>query len=68
VADLGAQTGAREPVDAAIQDESIKLADVASGTATALRGDLHVVEDNNNRLDGVPACGGIDLSACVPTS
>ena len=47
-----------------IQDESIKLADVASGTATALRGDLHVVENNNNPLDDVPACGGIDLSVC----
>jgi hypothetical protein len=47
-----------------IQDESIKLADVASGAATALRGDLHVVENNNNPLDGVPACGGIDLSVC----
>jgi hypothetical protein len=47
-----------------IQDESIKLADVASGTATALRGDLHVAENNNNPLDGVPACGGTDLSVC----
>jgi hypothetical protein len=47
-----------------IQDESIKLADVASGTASALRGDLHVAENNNNPLDGVPACGGIDLSVC----
>jgi hypothetical protein len=47
-----------------IQDVSIKLADVASGTASALRGDLRVAENNNNSLDGVPACGGIDLSVC----
>lgn len=47
-----------------IQDEGVKLADVASGTATALRGDLHVAEDENKRLEGVPACGGIDASVC----
>jgi hypothetical protein len=47
-----------------IRDESIKLADVASGTATALRGDLHVAEKDNNPLDAVPACGGIDVSVC----
>ena len=36
-----------------IQDESIKLADVANGTATALRGDLHIAEDDNKSLEPV---------------
>lgn len=48
-----------------IKDESIKLADVASGAATALRGDLHAVQDDNKRLEAVPACGGDDLSVCL---
>ncbi len=47
-----------------IQDESIKLAHVASGTATALRGDLHVAEDDNNRLEAVPSCNADDISGC----
>lgn len=47
-----------------IRDESIKFADVTSAAATALRGELHVAENDNDRLDGVPPCGGIDVSVC----
>jgi hypothetical protein len=47
-----------------LQDESVKLADVASGTVAALRPDLHFARDDNERLEGVPACGGVDISTC----
>jgi hypothetical protein len=47
-----------------LQDESIKLADVASGTVSALRPDLHFARDDNERLEGVPPCGGVDISIC----
>ena len=47
-----------------LQDESIKLADVASGTVAALRPDLRLARHDNERLDAVPACGGIDVSIC----
>ena len=47
-----------------LQDESIKLADVASGTVAALRPDLRLARDDNERLEGVPACGGVDISLC----
>jgi hypothetical protein len=47
-----------------IRDESITLTDVAPGAATALRGDMHVAENDNDALDSVPACVGEDLSVC----
>ncbi len=47
-----------------IQDESIKFADVASGTATALRGDLHIAENKNKSLEPVPTCDDVDVRAC----
>jgi hypothetical protein len=47
-----------------IRNESITLTDVAPGAATALRGKLHVAENDNNTLDAVPACNGDDLSVC----
>jgi hypothetical protein len=47
-----------------IRDESIKLTDVATAAATALRGEMHVAENDNKALDLVPACSGGDLSVC----
>jgi hypothetical protein len=47
-----------------IRNESITLTDVAPAAATALRGDMHVAENDNNTLGSVPACVGEDLSVC----
>lgn len=47
-----------------IRNESIEIADVAPRATRALRGDMHITEDDNNALDAVPACAGEDLSAC----
>lgn len=47
-----------------IRNQSINLIDVAPGAATALRGDLHIAENDNNALATVSACVGEDLSVC----
>lgn len=47
-----------------IRDEGVKIADVSPAAQTALRGELRVAEDDNRPLDGVPLCGGTDLSVC----
>ena len=47
-----------------IRDEGIKLTDVSNAARTGLRGAVHVAEDDNGPLDGVPLCAGTDLSVC----
>ena len=48
-----------------IRNEGVKLADVSNAARTALRGAVHVAEDDNRGLDGVPTCAGADLSGCA---
>ena len=45
-----------------IRDAGINAADISTGAATALRGDLHVAEEKD--VVGVPECDGVDLRDC----
>ena len=47
-----------------IRDEGINIADISARVATALRGELHFAEKDNDALDSVPACDGSDLTVC----
>ncbi len=47
-----------------IRNEGINISDISTGAAKALLGELHFAEDDNNDLDRVPECGGIDLTVC----
>jgi hypothetical protein len=47
---------------AEIRDESVNLGDVSTEAQTALRGEVRVAEDDNERNEAVPRCG--DLSEC----